>query len=136
LTMRPWWPAIFGSITLGAERLEPAERPFFVRPDQARTARYIGREDRGDPTFDATWPCGLHGASSVADDPTPTSAPRTLSKEADTPEAKKDAPDWRAWLLDSPMSWPTSVWMICLPPDGQQLAESPSARTREVSSWH
>ena len=110
---------------LGAQRLEPAERPFFVRPDQARTARYIGREDRRDPTFDATWPCGLHGASSVADDPTPTSPPRTLSKEGDTLEAKKDAPDWRAWLLDSPMSWLTSVWTICLPPRWSTIGREP-----------
>jgi hypothetical protein len=38
---------------LGAQRLEPAERPFFVRPDQARTARYIGREDRHADSIDA-----------------------------------------------------------------------------------
>ena len=41
-------------------------RAFFVGFDQARVARNIGREDRREPTFDASWPYGLHGASSVA----------------------------------------------------------------------
>jgi hypothetical protein len=86
---------------LGAERLEPAERPFLVRPDQARVARYIGGEDRREPTFDATWLSGLHGASPIAYDPTPTSAPLALSKEDDAPEAKRGLPGRRAWLLAS-----------------------------------
>src|SRR5947208_94347 len=59
---------------LGAERLEPAKRAFLVGFDQARIAGDIGREDRREPTFDASWPCGLHDASSVARDPTPVSA--------------------------------------------------------------
>jgi hypothetical protein len=88
----------------GPECLEPAEGPFLVGFDQARMAGDVGREDRREPTFDASLPCGLHRTSLVADDPTPTSAPRTLSKEGDTPEAKRDAPGWRAWLLASPMS--------------------------------
>jgi|SRR6266446_7882234 len=45
-----------------AERLEPAEGPFLVGLDQARIAGDISREDRREPTFNATWPCGLHGA--------------------------------------------------------------------------
>jgi hypothetical protein len=40
---------------LGAERLEPGQSPFLVGFDQAPTARYIGGEDRREPTFDATW---------------------------------------------------------------------------------
>jgi hypothetical protein len=40
----------------GAERLEPAESPFLVGFDQARIAGDIGREDRREPTFDATSP--------------------------------------------------------------------------------
>ena len=85
LTMRPRCSAIFGSISSRAERLEPAERAFLVGSDQPRIAGHIGREDRREPTFDASWPCGLHGASSVADDPTPTSAWRALSNEAKLP---------------------------------------------------
>jgi hypothetical protein len=64
---------------LGAQQLEPAERAFLVGFDQARVAGDISREDRREPTFDASWPCGLHGASSVATNPTPTGAPRALS---------------------------------------------------------
>src|SRR5271166_5357992 len=65
---------------LGAQRLEPAERAFLVGLDQARIASDIGREDRREPTFDASLPCGLHGASSVAADPTRTGRRRALSK--------------------------------------------------------
>jgi hypothetical protein len=77
---------------LGAERLEPGQSPFLVGFDQARTARYIGGEDRREPTFDATWLSGPHGASLMAYDPTPTSAPLALSKEDDAPEAKTGPP--------------------------------------------
>ena len=41
----------------GAQRLEPAEGAFLVGFDQARVARDIGREDRREPTFDASSPC-------------------------------------------------------------------------------
>src|SRR5271166_324404 len=67
---------------LGTERLQPAERAFLVGFDEARVAGDIGREDRREPTFDAGLPCGLHGASSVAADPTPASAQRALSMRA------------------------------------------------------
>ena len=67
---------------LGAEHPEPAERPFFVTFDQARIASDIGREDRREPTFDASWPGGLHGASSVADYPILSGAQRALSMQA------------------------------------------------------
>ena len=66
LTMRP---AMLGDLRVddfGAERLEPAEGPFLVAFDQARVAGDIGREDRREPTFDASWPFRLHGASPVA----------------------------------------------------------------------
>src|SRR5216683_591545 len=53
---------------LGAERLEPAERPFLIGFDQPRVAGDVSREDRRKPTFDAIPRFGLHGASSVADD--------------------------------------------------------------------
>jgi len=68
---------------LGAQRLEPAECAFLVGLDQARIAGDIGREDRREPTFDATTPGGLHGVSSLADDPTPMSAQRALSNLAE-----------------------------------------------------
>ncbi len=55
---------------LGTERIEPAARPFLVNLDQALVADNIGLEDRREPTFDASWPCGLQGASLTADDPT------------------------------------------------------------------
>jgi hypothetical protein len=64
---------------LGAQRLKPAERAFLVGFDQARVAYDIGREDRREPTFDASLPCGLHGASPVAHDPTSTAGLRALS---------------------------------------------------------
>src|SRR5271165_21112 len=54
---------------LGAERLGPAERAFLVRSHQPRIPRHIGGEDCGETACDGTLPCGLHGASSVADDP-------------------------------------------------------------------
>jgi len=63
----------------GAPPLEPAEGPFLVGLDQARIARHIGREDRCEPTFDARWPCRLHSASSIANDPIPSGAHRALS---------------------------------------------------------
>src|SRR6516225_1966023 len=63
----------------GAQHPEPAQGPFLVGLDQARVAGDIGRDERREPTFDASWPCGLHGASSVADDPTRTGARRALS---------------------------------------------------------
>ena len=77
--------AVFGDFRidqLGAQRLEPCERPFFVRTHQPRIAGHIGGEDRGEPTFDASWPGGLHRTSSVAYDPTRTSAWRALSMRA------------------------------------------------------
>jgi hypothetical protein len=64
---------------LDAKRPEAAERPFLIGFDQARITGDVGREDRCEPVFDATWPCGLHGASSVADDPIPSRTWRALS---------------------------------------------------------
>ena len=52
----------------GAEGLQSAERPFLVGSDEARISRHIGRKNRREPTFDASWPFGLHGASLLADD--------------------------------------------------------------------
>jgi hypothetical protein len=46
-----------------AEHLEPSERPFLVGLDQPRIASDIGGEDRRQPTFDASWPCRLHGSA-------------------------------------------------------------------------
>jgi hypothetical protein len=66
---------------LGAERFQPAERTLLVGSDQARISRHIGREDRREPTFDACWPCGLHGASLLAHHVTPTRGMRALGKE-------------------------------------------------------
>src|SRR6516162_7528683 len=66
----------------GAQHLQPGKRRFLGGFDQARIAGDIGREDRCEPAFDASWPCGLHGASSVADNPTRTGAPCALSKAA------------------------------------------------------
>ena len=80
LTMRPRWPAIFGSISSARSALEPAERPFLIAFDQARIAGDVGREDCCAPTFDASLPCRLHGASSVAVDTTPCGNRRALSK--------------------------------------------------------
>ena len=54
---------------LAAQRFEAFEPAVLVRPHQPRIPRHIGGEDRGEPTFDASVPCGLHGASSVAADP-------------------------------------------------------------------
>jgi hypothetical protein len=48
---------------IGAERLQPVESPFLVGSNQARIARHIGRKNRRKPTFDASCPLGLHGAS-------------------------------------------------------------------------
>jgi hypothetical protein len=48
---------------LGADGLQPAERPFLVGSDQARIPRHIGRQDRRQPTFDTTTPRRLHGSS-------------------------------------------------------------------------
>ena len=62
----------------GAQRLEPAERSFLIGTDQARIAGHIGGKDRREPTFDASWPGGLHGASSVVDNPTRTGVRRAL----------------------------------------------------------
>ena len=39
---------------LGAERPQPAERPFLVGPDQSGITGNIGREDRCEPAFDAS----------------------------------------------------------------------------------
>src|SRR5260370_42274822 len=50
-------------LLLGAQRLEPAEGPFLVGFDQARIARYIGGQDRRQPTFDPTCRSGLPRAS-------------------------------------------------------------------------
>jgi hypothetical protein len=41
------------------------------RRDNLATSR---GEDRREPTFDTSWPCGHHGASPVKDDPMPTRA--------------------------------------------------------------
>src|SRR6266436_5971628 len=57
---------------LAAQRFEAFERALLARPHQPRIPRHIGGKDRGEPTFDASWPCGLHRTSSVVDDPTPT----------------------------------------------------------------
>jgi len=65
----------------GAERPESAKGPFLVGFDEPRVARDISGEDRREPAFDASWPAGLHDASLVADDPTPTSGMRALSKK-------------------------------------------------------
>jgi hypothetical protein len=67
---------------LGAQCPEAAERPFFFGFDRACVTGNIGREDRREPTFDASWPYGLYGASSVAVDPTPARARRALSMTA------------------------------------------------------
>jgi hypothetical protein len=55
-------PVVLGDLRIdrpGAERPEPAERAFLVGLDQARVTDDIGREDRCEPTFDASRPCGL-----------------------------------------------------------------------------
>jgi hypothetical protein len=65
---------------LGAERLDATERPFLVGLDEPRVTCDIGREDRCKPTFDASWPCGVHGASLLANDPIPTTGMRALGK--------------------------------------------------------
>ena len=67
---------------LATQRFEAFEGAFLVRPHQPRIPRHIGGKDRREPTFDASWPCGLHAVSSVADDFTRTGARRALSKEA------------------------------------------------------
>ena len=59
---------------LATQRPEPFERALLVRAHQPRVARHIGGEDRGETAFDASWPCGLHGASPVPGDPTSTVA--------------------------------------------------------------
>jgi hypothetical protein len=64
---------------LGAEHPEPAECSFLVNLDQPRVAGDIGREDRGEAAFDASWPCGLHGASLVPCNSTSTAAQSALS---------------------------------------------------------
>src|ERR1700737_3372763 len=69
----------FGVGQLAPKRLQPRERPFLIRPHQARIPRHVRRENCREPTLDATSPCGLHGASPVVDDPTPTGARRALS---------------------------------------------------------
>ncbi len=74
---------------LGAERLEAAERPFLVGFDQARIAGDVGREDRREPTFNASLPCRLHGTSPMADDPTPTSIRHALSTMLQTNAAQE-----------------------------------------------
>jgi hypothetical protein len=42
-------------------------------PTPVPSNRIIGRENYREPTFDASRPCGLHGASPIAPDLTPTS---------------------------------------------------------------
>jgi hypothetical protein len=66
---------------VAAQRLEAFERALLVGLDQPRIPRHISGEDRRETAFDASWPCGLHGASPVANDPTRTSARRTLSMD-------------------------------------------------------
>ncbi len=39
---------------------QPVEGSFLVNPDQARIAGDIGCQDRGEPTFRATWSLGVH----------------------------------------------------------------------------
>jgi len=56
----------FGVDHLGAERLQPAERPFLIGSNEARVSRHIGGENGRKPAFDASWPFGLHGASPLA----------------------------------------------------------------------
>jgi hypothetical protein len=46
-----------------AKRPQPTECPLLVGSDQARILRHISREDRREPAFDGSWPCGLHAAS-------------------------------------------------------------------------
>ncbi len=43
-----------------------APPPELVGLDKARIAGDIGREDRGEATFDASWPCGLVDSQSPA----------------------------------------------------------------------
>jgi hypothetical protein len=64
---------------LGTKRLKLTQRAVLVSLGQPQIPRDIGCQDRGEPTFDASWPCGLHGASPVAHDPTPTAGLRALS---------------------------------------------------------
>ena len=52
--------------------LEPFVGPLLIRPHQARVARYVSSKNRREPTFDTSWPLGLHGASQLAGNPTPT----------------------------------------------------------------
>src|SRR5262249_22275094 len=65
---------------LTAHRLKAFECAFLVRPHQPRIPRHIGGENRREPAL-ASWPCGLHGASSMATNPTSTGDTRALSKE-------------------------------------------------------
>src|SRR5439155_14817850 len=48
------------------DRFQRGEIPFLVLAHQPRVARAIGSEDRREPTFDASWPCGLHRTSLLA----------------------------------------------------------------------
>src|SRR6516165_6224725 len=50
---------------LAAKRLQRGEGPLLVRSHQPRVAGHVGREDRGETAFDASWPSSLHGASPV-----------------------------------------------------------------------
>src|SRR5215831_2054258 len=43
--------------------LKPFVGPLLIRPHQARVAGYVSSKHRREPTFDASWPYGLHGAS-------------------------------------------------------------------------
>ena len=47
-------------------------------PDPEETIRPRPRDDRGEPSFEPSWPCALHRASSVVDDPIPRRRPPNL----------------------------------------------------------
>jgi hypothetical protein len=84
-----------GARSCGSRSAAAFKPAFLIRPHQPQVAGDIGCEDRREPRFDANWPRGFHGASSVEADPTPALAPLALSKEDFAPEAKRDAPGWR-----------------------------------------
>jgi hypothetical protein len=67
---------------LAAQGLEAAERSLLVGLDQPRIAGDIGGKDRRETAVDASWPGGLHDASSVAVDPTRMSRRHALSMAA------------------------------------------------------
>src|ERR1700737_575222 len=66
----------FGVGQLAPKRLQRGKRASLIPPHQPRIPRHVCRENGREPTLDASLPCGLHGASPVAEDLTPTSARR------------------------------------------------------------